>query len=214
MSSSRPRRLAAIVGPVLVGAFVMASCGTADDAATQSTIDLSGSSTAFVVRPPATTVPTTEAATAGAVVETEQEYVVQAGDTPIGVANRFGVSLDDLVAYNEWPTAALPFPGETIRIPPGGTVPGAEPAAATDTATDTDTDTDTDSAEPAATIPDAGDNCAPGSYTIEEGDTTRTAVAEKFDVTVDALDSANAGTPGYNAFYPGLEIVIPAKDDC
>jgi LysM repeat protein len=207
MSSSHPRRVAAIVGPVLVGAFVMASCGAADDAATQSTIDLSASSTAFVVRPPATTVPTTDAATAGAVVGTEQEYVVQAGDTPIGVANRFGVSLDDLVAYNEWPTAALPFPGQTIKIPPGGTVPGAEPAAeGAAPAADTD--------EPAATIPDAGDNCAPGSYTIEEGDTTRTGVAEKFDVTVEALDAANAGTPGYNAFYPGLEIVIPAKDDC
>lgn len=205
MSSSPPRRIAAIVGPVLVGAFAMASCGAADDAATQSTIDLSASSTAFVVRPPATTVPTTDAATAGAVIETEQEYVVQSGDTPIGVANRFGVSLDDLVAYNEWATAALPFPGETIKIPPGGSVPGAEPAAAT---------SDTDSAEPAATIPDAGDNCAPGSYTIEEGDTTRTRVADKFDVTVEALDAANAGTPGYNAFYPGLEIVIPAKDDC
>lgn len=206
MSSSHPRRIAAIVGPVLVGAFVMASCGAADDAATQSTIDLSGSSTAFVVRPPATTVPpTTDAATAGAVIETEQEYVVQSGDTPIGVANKFGVSLDDLVAYNEWPTAALPFPGETIRIPPGGTVPGAEPASE---------NSDSDTAEPAATIPDAGDNCAPGSYTIEEGDTTRTGVADKFDVTVEALDAANAGTSGYNSFYPGLEIVIPAKDDC
>ena len=39
-------------------------------------------------------------------------------------------------------------------------------------------------------------------------------MAEKFDVTVDALDAANAGTPGYSAFYPGLEIVIPAKADC
>lgn len=205
MSSSHPRRIAAIVGPVLVGAFAMASCGAADDAATQSTIDLSASSTAFVVRPPATTVPDADATIAGAVVEIEQEYVVQSGDTPIGVANRFGVSLDDLVAYNRWPAAALPFPGETIRIPPGGIVPGAAPAAAT---------TGNDSAEPAATIPDAGDNCAPGSYTIEAGDTTRTRVADKFDVTVGALDAANAGTPGYSAFYPGLEIVIPAKENC
>jgi LysM repeat protein len=211
MSSPHQRRIAAIVGPVLVGAFAMASCGTADDAATQTTIDLSASSTAFVVRPPAPTVPTPEAATAGAVVETEQEYVVQSGDTPIGVANRFGVSLEDLVAYNEWPTAALPFPGETIKIPPGGTVSGAEPAGE---AAGTDGGDETDSAEPAATSPDAGDNCAPGSYTIEEGDITRTRVADKFDVTVEALDAANAGTPGYNSFYPGLEIVIPAKDDC
>jgi len=39
-------------------------------------------------------------------------------------------------------------------------------------------------------------------------------VAEKFDVTVEALNAANAATTGYSAFYVGLEIVIPAKADC
>ena len=39
-------------------------------------------------------------------------------------------------------------------------------------------------------------------------------VASKFDVTVGALDAANASTPGYSSFYVGLEIVIPAKSDC
>ena len=48
-----------------------------------------------------------------------------------------------------------------------------------------------------------------GTYTIEAGDTTRLKVAEKFDVTVEALDAANAGTAGYGGFYPGLKIVIP-----
>ncbi len=63
-------------------------------------------------------------------------------------------------------------------------------------------------------IPEVGDNCEAGSYVIEAGDTTRFAVANKFDVTVDAMDAANASTNGYDAFYPGLSIVIPAKDDC
>ena len=39
-------------------------------------------------------------------------------------------------------------------------------------------------------------------------------MAEKFDVTVEAMDEANQGTNGYAAFYPGLKIVIPAKEDC
>jgi len=64
---------------------------------------------------------------------------------------------------------------------------------------------------PAATIPDAGDNCDQGTYTIVAGDVP-SKVANKFDVTVEALNAANSGTSGYSSFYVGLEIVIPAKD--
>jgi LysM repeat protein len=206
MSSSSPRRVGALVGPVLVGAFFLASCGATDEAATRSTIDLSADSTAFVVRPPATTQPPVDTAVEEGVVTTEQEYVVQSGDTPIGVANAFGVSLDELVAYNEWSSAALPFPGETIKIPPGGTAPGTQAAAES-------TSTETDEAAPAETIPDAGDNCSPGEYTIVEGD-YEGKVAANFDVTVEALRAANASTQNYSSFYPGLVIVIPAKSDC
>jgi LysM repeat protein len=203
MSSSHPRRVGALVGPIVVGAFILASCGGADDTVTRSTIDLSADSTAFVVRPPATTTPPAD--TAAGTVDAVQEYVVQSGDAPIVVANRFNVSVDDLIAINEWGPGEFAFPGQTIKIPPGGTAPGAAPAAATEAG---------DTAAPAATIPDAGDNCGPGSYTIEATDTTRTKVADKFDVTVGELDAANANTPGYSAFFPGLEIVIPAKSDC
>ena len=213
MQSTRTRRLGVVAGPVLVGALFLASCGADDSAATQSTIDLSAASTAFVVRPPATTAPPTDSVAAGEVVTTEQEYVVQAGDYPLKVTEMFGVSLDDLVAYNEWGSAnEFPGPGTTIKIPPGGTAPGAtEPAESTDTATDTGTDATTEA--PAATIPDAGDNCGEGTYVIVAGDIP-SRVADKFDVTLDALNAANAGTPGYAGFVVGIEIVIPAKADC
>ncbi len=58
----------------------------------------------------------------------------------------------------------------------------------------------------------SGDDCETGEYTITADDTTRLKVAEKFDVTVEALDAANAGTAGYSSFYPGLKIVIPCVD--
>lgn len=209
MQSSHPRRLSAVVVPVIAGAFLLVSCGSADNAATQSTIDLSAESTAFVVRPPATTIPvadTTEPA-AGAVVATEQEYVVQPGDTPIGVAKSFNVPLADLIAYNEWGPNEFAYPGDTIKIPPGGTAPGA---TATEDASAT---ADSGSTVPAGTIPDAGDNCDQGDYTIAEGD-FEGKVATNFDVTVEALRAANASTPNYSSFYPGLVIVIPAKADC
>ena len=228
MQSTRPstsvRRLGALAGPALIGAIVLSSCGGGESAATQSTIDLSAASTAFVVRPPATTVPPVDSADGGdpdAIVEGTQEYEVQSGDAPFVLVQRFDVSLEDLLGVNEWTDASqFPFPGTVILIPPGGKSVAAYLAGATgssdDTSGDTSDDTsgDTSEATPTETIPDAGDNCAAGTYTIAETDTTRTKVAENFDVTVQALDAANANTPGYSAFYPGLEIVIPAKADC
>jgi LysM repeat protein len=209
MQSLHLRRLGAVVAPVIAGAFLLASCGSADNAATQSTIDLSAASTAFVVRPPATTVPVTEtsAPEAGAVVTTEQEYVVQPNDTPIGVANKYNVPVADLIAYNEWGPNEFAYPGDTIKIPPGGTAP--EETASADAAAADDSETSV----PAGTIPDAGDNCDQGDYTIAEGD-YEGKVATNFDVTVEALRAANASTPNYSSFYPGLVIVIPAKADC
>jgi lipoprotein NlpD len=215
MQLSSARRIGVIAGPVLVGALFLASCGSDDDAASITTIDLSSASTAFVVRPPATTTPPVDSVAAeGEVVATEQEYVVQPNDTPIGVANQFGVPVADLIAYNEWGPNEFAFPGQTIKIPPGGTAPSASTAPDAE-ATDTESEADAAASEAAATetIPDAGDNCGEGTYTIVAGDIP-SRVAEKFDVTLDALEAANAGTPGYSGFIVGIEIVIPAKADC
>lgn len=209
-STTRSRRLGAIVGPALVGAVVLSSCGGGDSGATQSTIDLSAASTAFVVRPPATTEPPADTLADGdpdAIVEGIQEYTVQSGDAPYVLVTRFGVSLEDLLGVNEWTDPSqFPFPGTVILIPPGAKSVTA--AAAT-----TETSTDTEAEAPTETIPDAGDNCAPGTYTIADGDFPN-RVAEKFDVTVQALNAANAATPGYSGFIVGVEIVIPAKADC
>lgn len=217
MQSSRSttgvRRLGVLVGPALIGAVVLSACGSGESGATQSTIDLSAASTAFVVRTPATTEPVDTLAEGDpdAIVEGTQEYTVQSGDAWYVLVTRFGVSLEDLLGVNEWTDATtFPFPGEVILIPPG-----AKSVTAATAATD-DSDTTTDAANeatPTETIPDAGDNCSQGTYTIVEGDYLG-KVASNFDVTVDALNTANASTSGYSAFYPGLEIVIPAKSDC
>jgi LysM repeat protein len=206
-------RLGVLVGPALLGALVLSSCGSGESGATQSTIDLSAASTAFVVRPPATTEPPVD--TTGdpeAVVEGTQDYTVQAGDYPYLLVERFAITLEDLIAVNEWASANdFPGPGTVILIPPGAKSVDAVAAAATESATEPTSDTETEGS--VATIPDAGDNCSQGTYTIVEGDYLG-KVASKFDVTVDALNAANASTPGYSSFYVGLEIVIPAKSDC
>ena len=46
-------------------------------------------------------------------------------------------------------------------------------------------------------------------YTVQSGDTQFT-VANRYKVTLDALNLANAETSGYSAFYVGLVIKIPA----
>jgi LysM repeat protein len=219
-STTGARRLGVLVGPALIGAVVLSSCGSGESGATQSTIDLSAASTAFVVRPPATTLPPTDTLAEGdpeAIVEGIQEYTVQSGDAPYVLVTRFGISLEDLLGVNEWTDPSqFPFPGTVILIPPGAKSVTAATATtdSADTSTDATTETETETeATPTETIPDAGDNCSQGTYTIVEGDFLG-KVASKFDVTVEALNAANASTPGYSAFYPGLEIVIPAKSDC
>jgi len=215
-SASSVRRLGALVGPALIGALVLSSCGSGESAATVPAVDLSAASTAFVVRTPATTVPVDSVAVAGetgTVVEGTQDYTVQAGDAPYVLVQRFEITLEDLLNVNEWTDPnQFPFPGTVILIPPGGksVADVAAGTAATETATGADPATE---AAPTETIPDAGDNCAPGKYTIVADD-FEGKVAGKFDVTVEALRAENVNTAGYSAFFPGLEIVIPAKSDC
>ena len=211
MSLTNARRIGVLAWPFAVGAVLLAACGSGDDAApSRSTIELNNGSTAFVVKEAATTT-TVPGVNADGTLTASQEYVVQAGDYPIKVADDFGVPLADLVNFNGWSSEAeFPFPGSTIKIPPGGTTPKANKNKSNESADSVPVD----NTESGDTIPDAGENCGEGSYTITADDTSRLAVAEKFDVTVAALDAANAGTPGYNAFYPGLVIVIPAKSDC
>lgn len=218
MTSSPPgqHRLVAVGVPVMLAALVLGACGGSDGGASPSASTLSlNETTAFATIPPATSTTLPPTLEAGAESPVEQEYTVQAGDFPLGVAEKFGVSLDDLVAYNEWASAAqFPFPGEVIKIPPGGTVQGSSAPVPDGVETVTGGDAEGGSEPVGDTIPTSGDNCQAGSYTIQEGDNSRIKVAEKFDVTVEALDAANAQTEGYSAFYVGLQIVIPARDDC
>src|SRR4029079_13071452 len=95
-------------------------------------------------------------------------------------------------------------PGATIKIPPNWTEPGTADTTATGT---------TPSGETTTTLAGNQSTCAPGEYTIVEGDYLG-KVAKKLDTTVDALNAANVGTPGYASFYVGLKIKTPPKADC
>jgi LysM repeat protein len=149
----------------------------------------------------------------------EQEHVVQDGEYPSNIANDFDISLSELLEYNDLELVNgqvpdFPAAGETVRIPPGALIPELEEAE-DEEPTDSSSTTTTLNARPSAgSTTSLGDECTPGSYTITAQDTTRLKVAQRFDVTVEALDAANAATNGYSAFFPGLKIVIPPAAGC
>ncbi len=220
MSVRTSHRVSAGIAPLLAAGLLMSACGgDSGEAASRPTIQLEAGETTYATLPPATTAPAIDETTAEAETTGVQEYTVQAGDYGIKVAQQFGVSLDDLSNVNGWsdPSIEFPGPGSVIKIPEGAT--SATTEADTGGGDDgviavTGGEAEAETGETGATIPEVGDNCEAGSYVIEAGDTTRFAVANKFDVTVEAMDAANSGTNGYDAFYPGLSIVIPAKDNC
>ncbi|MEM9515941.1 MAG: LysM peptidoglycan-binding domain-containing protein [Actinomycetota bacterium] len=201
--------IAALSAPVVVAALVLSACGSADEGATLPTLDVSTESTAFIVRiPPTTTTTTAPAQVVGDDADAPrtgpQEYTVQSGDYPLKVASDFDITLDQLVAANGWASADnFPAPNTVIQIPAPITSDDADQSG-----------TIAGDGVEQGTVAATGDECAVREYAIEAGDTSRLAVANKFNITVDALDAANAATSGYNAFYPGLLIVIPVGSDC
>jgi LysM repeat protein len=184
-----------VVSPILIGALVLASCGsdTGSGATASTQVNLDTEATNYIVKDPVTTTIAPLVTEIDPISSGSQVYVVQSGDYAIKIAD--------------------PFPGQDVKIPPGAV--SADVIAAGSGAADPVVEGDAVATDPVGeTIPDSGSNCPAGSYTIEAGDTARTKVASKFDVTVEALDAANASTSGYSGFYPGLKIVIPAKADC
>lgn len=199
---------------VALSAAVLASCGATDGSSPgQTTLGLTATNYVTVTQTPTTVTATTLAGapgTPGLVHPEEGSYVIATGDFPSTIANKFKVVFADLLAINGWTLVGdqvpeYPAVGATIKIPPGWTEPGTV-ADSGDTTTGT---------TPSATTTIAGgqSTCAPGEYTIVEGDFLG-KVATKLDTTVEALNAANANTAGYSAFYPGLKIKTPPKADC
>jgi LysM repeat protein len=190
--------LCAVAAVPLIGA-----CGSSSESASSTTqLEVARSN---VVATSTTSLPATP--TSGGVTAGPSEYTIQAGDVPVNVARKFGVTLDALNAANA-NTAGYSafFVGLKIVIPGGGT----QPAATTPTATTAATPSAT-TATTATTL--APDSCQQGTYTIVDGDYPL-KVAEKLGTTVEALDAANVDTAGYSAFFAGLKIKLPKKAGC
>jgi hypothetical protein len=208
-----------MVAAATLAGIGLVACG--GDAASPGITAVKVGATNYVTIPPAaSTIPpvTTAPDAPGSVLQFESTYIIEDGDYPSTVATKWKVKFPDLMTLNGWTLDAnnnvpeWPGVGQTIRIPAGATVPG-EPAPSTQTTPAGSQPTSATTAAPptpttTTTIANASTGCD-GSYTIDVSDTSRKKVADKFDLTVAALDAANASTKGYSSFYAGLVIVIP-----
>jgi LysM repeat protein len=183
------RRLQRAVNFALPAAFVVTLAGAISacggDTLGVATTVVPVQPTDFATIPPvSSTAPGSTTTLPPNAVGSEQTYTVQAGDSPIAVANKYGISVTTLLAYNGWvSTAQFPYPGETIRIPPQAvaTVPQVvDPATGATTAA-------TSAPDPAL----AGCGTRPaGSYTVQPNDSIF-KIRKKFCVSTNALLAAN-----------------------
>jgi LysM repeat protein len=160
--------------------------------------------TNFATIPPvASTVPGTTTTLPSNAVGSETIYTVVAGDSPLAVANKYGISLTTLLAYNGMVTPKqFPFPGQTLRIPPQAVVAPTDP----------NTPTATNPATPGATNAPVGPGCGTrpaGTYTLVRNDSFD-KIQKKFCVTLGALLTANNWPDSSQNLLVGQVINIPA----
>jgi LysM repeat protein len=200
-----------------LAAAVLAACGAANGAAPDGTVlGLTSTNYVTVTQTPTTLVPTTIAGVQnpGAVHPEEGTYVIVAGDFPSTIANRFKVTLNDLIAINGWTLANGQVP-EFNASPPGqpSSSPNwTEPGAVAATARPPILRRARPHPSPPPPWP-AASRRVPPANTRSWRKTPRVKVAKKLDTTVAELDAANANTKGYSGFFPASRS-RPPKANC
>jgi len=116
-------------------------------------------------------------------------YTVQAGDTLYDIAQRFGVSVEELMGANEITDPASLSLGQKLVIP--GQEPGEVPEG-----------TASPEAEAATATPTAA-----GVYIVQEGDHP-SSIAEQFGISPEELMEAN-GITDPTSLKVGQELIIP-----
>ena len=192
---------------VLVGVALLSACADGSSTGSSTTaVNLNSTSFATLATTPSTLAAVTTVPAEGQISTVAQDYTIVAGDVPVNVAKRFGVTLDALnMANAATPNYASFYVGLVIKIPEGAVVPGP---TTTTTPVAAVTPTSTANASTTTTVPANANGCTTGSYTIVSGDLPG-RVAAKFNLTVAQLDAANASTKGYKNFIVGVKIVIP-----
>ena len=188
----------------MVSGFGFSSCG--GDTLGVATTVVNVTPTNFATIPPvASTLPGPTTTLPSNAVGAETVYTIVAGDSPLAVANKFGISLTTLLAYNAMVSPAqFPYPGQTLRIPPQAVVAPVDPNA-----------TPANPATPGATNAPAapvGPGCGTrpaGTYTIAANDSFY-RIQKNFCVSLGSLLTANNWPDSSQLLLPGQVINIPA----
>jgi LysM repeat protein len=181
----------------------LASCG--GDTLGVATTVVGVTPTAFATIPPvASTLPGTTTTLPANAVGQETVYTVVAGDSPISVATKFGITVSLLLSYNALLTPGdFPYPGQTLKIPAAAITPTETNPSAGGGGTPAST--------PAGPVgPGCGTRPA-GTYTIQQGD-SMWAITKKFCITTAQLVAANEWPDGGVTLLPGQVISIPAAN--
>ena len=118
------------------------------------------------------------------------EYTVVDGDSVSAIADRFGLTTDDVLTLNGLERSSLIFPGQVLRLLPAG-VPAPTPEVAP-------------APPPVPVVPAP----APAAHVVVSGDTV-SAIASSAGLGVQALLDAN-GLTWSSIIYPGQRLLFPA----
>jgi LysM repeat protein len=209
ISTTRTRRSAGLLTVLVLASVAISACGEDELVARTTLAPIQPSS--YVVRDPvvtSTTLAESETEPASLVnaegrSQVEQEYVIKSGDSVSAIASLYGITGEEIARYNDWPNGVFQaiFPGQTIRIPPLALVPGATETPVVNE----------DGTPPQTTVAVAAEECLEGIYVLVSGDMPF-RVAERFGVTLDALNFANRNTAGYGSFIVGTRVRIPCAE--
>ncbi|MFN2228258.1 MAG: LysM peptidoglycan-binding domain-containing protein [Anaerolineae bacterium] len=139
---------------------------------------------------------------------TTTTYVVQPGDTLTRIAQRFGTTVQAILAANPQITNPnLIYVGQVIEIP-GGQAVTPTPTPTTTPVTPTPTPTPTTTTPTPTPTPTSTPSGTTTTYVVQPGDTL-TRIAQRFGTTVQALLAANPQITNPNLIYAGQVIEIP-----
>lgn len=213
MKNSAFNRLGILAGAAAVFALVLTGCfgggGDDDDESSETTTTTTTAAPAVSVvtpvvpppvAPPAPTpapapVPTTAApapAPTTAAPASSLTYTIQPGDTLAAIADRFNVSVDDIVAANSIDNPDVISIGQQLTIPTGGAATGGS------------TGNGSDSSAAGATGSTSGN-----TYTVASGDTLA-AIANRFNVDLDDLIAVN-NIENQDVISVGQVLTIPSS---
>lgn len=170
----------------------------------------------------------------------EKTYTVQKGDSMSSIAQKFGVSLNALIAANpQIPDPGIIYAGQVLTIPHSGGEQRPQPSKKTYTVQSGDSmsgiaqkfgvslnallqanpqisDPNVIYAGQVLTIPTQGEGTATPQepaqkeYTVQKGDSL-SAIAQRFGVSLQAIVQANPDITNPNVIYVGQRINIPTS---